>query len=368
MTNTNPEPIAARGQDDLMLIRAVLRGYPSSFARADALQAVERLSSHQAAPAEGGQAVTDEQIKGVAQRFVISQLSPHGGYKAIADHVGFARAVLALAQPAPEAAPTKWKEPVSQDLLTQIQVAAVAAPAPAASEGAPKAVTYLRRHIDNAAEALSEVYGFVKMDEALTLKVGRALSSLRAMQSIDTQSTPESAPTINGEPPTAHSLLAALIDIYDDAWLPPEDRSYAGEAWPDIITAARAFLAEPAPASEAVAEWQYRCRPNWRGASGWSDWQKCSEGVAQDYMKTPTLHDWSYEVRALYAQPTGGESVDAVRELPEELSKRVMHEIGHAINMAGPDHPERWARAAWRVIRRHLTERAALKAAPPQAG
>lgn len=69
------------------------------------------------------------------------------------------------------------------------------------------------------------------------------------------------------------------------------------------------------------------------------------------------------------AAPTGSESGDAVKlDLPEELSKRVLHEIGHAINMAGPDHPERWAHAAWRVIRRHLIDRAALQSVKPQEG
>ncbi len=51
---------------------------------------------------------------------------------------------------------------------------------------------------------------------------------------------------INGKPATAHSLLAALIDIYDDERkYAPEDRCYVEEAWPETVKLAREFLATP---------------------------------------------------------------------------------------------------------------------------
>lgn len=53
----------------------------------------------------------------------------------------------------------------------------------------------------------------------------------------------EAVPMINGEPATAHSLLAALIDIHDDYKAAPEDRCYVDEAWEDCLIGARAFLA-----------------------------------------------------------------------------------------------------------------------------
>ena len=48
--------------------------------------------------------------------------------------------------------------------------------------------------------------------------------------------------------------------------------------------------------------WQARTRPTWNDGT-WLQWRKCSEGYAQDIKKTPLLHDWLYEARALYALP-----------------------------------------------------------------
>jgi len=57
---------------------------------------------------------------------------------------------------------------------------------------------------------------------------------------------------INGEAPNAHNLLAALIDIYDDAQNnPPEHRCYIDSAWSDILRESRAFVAsQPEPTSK----------------------------------------------------------------------------------------------------------------------
>lgn len=59
----------------------------------------------------------------------------------------------------------------------------------------------------------------------------------------------ESAETINGEAPNALNILAALIDIYDDAQsAAPEDRCYVPGALPDVLDMARKFLAAATPA------------------------------------------------------------------------------------------------------------------------
>ena len=61
--------------------------------------------------------------------------------------------------------------------------------------------------------------------------------------------------------------------------------------------------ASPAVAREPVA-WQSRTRPTWgANTSPWSHWEPCTKGQAEDYWKTPLLHDWAYEARALYAAP-----------------------------------------------------------------
>ena len=49
-------------------------------------------------------------------------------------------------------------------------------------------------------------------------------------------------------------------------------------------------------------EWQTRTRPAWNDGT-WGPWRRCSEEYAEDIKKTPLLHDWLYEARALYALP-----------------------------------------------------------------
>ena len=64
--------------------------------------------------------------------------------------------------------------------------------------------------------------------------------------------------------------------------------------------ALRAKLAEME--QQEPVEWQCRSRPSW-GDRQWSNWKSCSPGYAQDITKSPTLHDWQYEARPLYALP-----------------------------------------------------------------
>lgn len=45
--------------------------------------------------------------------------------------------------------------------------------------------------------------------------------------------------------------------------------------------------------------YQVRMKADW--LSNWQKWNDCSEGVANDYINTPRLNDWSFEVRKLYA-------------------------------------------------------------------
>lgn len=47
--------------------------------------------------------------------------------------------------------------------------------------------------------------------------------------------------------------------------------------------------------------WQRRMKPVWGDRDYlWSPWEECSEGTAEDCWKTPLLHEWAYEARALY--------------------------------------------------------------------
>ena len=66
------------------------------------------------------------------------------------------------------------------------------------------------------------------------------------------------------------------------------------------IDALRAKIA--AMEQQVPVAWQTRTRPAWNDGT-WGAWRKCSEEYAEDIKKTPSLHDWLYEARALYALP-----------------------------------------------------------------
>ena len=45
--------------------------------------------------------------------------------------------------------------------------------------------------------------------------------------------------------------------------------------------------------------YQMRMKADW--VENWQEWVNCTENVANDYINTPRLNDWSFEVRKLYA-------------------------------------------------------------------
>jgi hypothetical protein len=67
--------------------------------------------------------------------------------------------------------------------------------------------------------------------------------------------------------------------------------------------------------------YQVRGRPNWDTEPKWGEWKFCTEPVANDFKKTPVLHDWEYQVRSLYTAPPQREWVgltdDEIKECLE---------------------------------------------------
>ena len=45
--------------------------------------------------------------------------------------------------------------------------------------------------------------------------------------------------------------------------------------------------------------YQMRMKADW--VADWQEWKECGEDAANDYINTPRLNDWSFEVRKLYA-------------------------------------------------------------------
>ena len=76
-----------------------------------------------------------------------------------------------------------------------------------------------------------------------------------------------------------------------------------------------------ANAGEPVA-WQSRTRPTWGGNTRpWSPWEPCTKEQAEDCWKTPLLHDWAYEARALFTAPQPAPA--SLSEMPCEKRKAI---------------------------------------------
>ena len=106
----------------------------------------------------------------------------------------------------------------------------------------------------------------------------------------------------------AAEMVTCIIDSRGDMavfmnYVRPEmiieilDRLEAAEKECDALRAKIAAMEQQVPVS-----WQTRTRPA-RNDGTWGAWRKCSEEYAEDIKKTPLLHDWLYEARALYALP-----------------------------------------------------------------
>jgi hypothetical protein len=104
-----------------------------------------------------------------------------------------------------------------------------------------------------------------------------------------------------------------IPEPWGDRWL-----KYEGEAR-RMIALVRTHVPAPQPEAQEPVAWQSRTRPTWgANTSPWSPWEPCTKGQAEDYWKTPLLHDWAYEARALYTAPQAapvaqGDAEDAAR-------------------------------------------------------
>lgn len=105
---------------------------------------------------------------------------------------------------------------------------------------------------------------------------------------------------INGKPATAFSLLAALIDIYDDQHQnAPENRCYVEDAWSTTLADARQFIAapdntpSPAPVSQTLESKKFGIPGNF--TTHRNAWRSALE-LARDNCapKTEDMDDKSY--------------------------------------------------------------------------
>ena len=108
------------------------------------------------------------------------------------------------------------------------------------------------------------------------------------------------AANLRGKHSTAGATYAHLIAERDALRAAVRHEADCVEACKSEIDAMRAKVERME--RQGPVEWQTRTRPAWNDGT-WGPWRKCSEEYAEDIKKTPLLHDWLYEARALYALP-----------------------------------------------------------------
>jgi hypothetical protein len=100
------------------------------------------------------------------------------------------------------------------------------------------------------------------------------------------------------------------------------------EAWQEGVNQAEVNFVEQ---GEPVA-WQYRMRPDWEDR--WQGWVDCSKEAYRNMARVPLLHDWHYEVRALFTHPvrpmSDEEREDAFSRLPNAKSGQFYYYLGIA--------------------------------------
>ncbi len=126
-------------------------------------------------------------------------------------------------------------------------------------------------------------------------------------------------------------------------WLRKEaDKFGDGIDWIQRAMQAEAKIA--AMELQEPVEWQCRSRPPWEDRK-WGKWERCSAGHAEGITKTPELHGWQYEARALYtlpgAQPAPSVSPSALRPVIQWLRNgcdpgKAADELELLANTAGP--------------------------------
>ena len=137
-------------------------------------------------------------------------------------------------------------------------------------------------------------------DNANAAAAGVALKAqkLEEDRAIDTQRMAILVAELNGAERERDALRAEVIHIKEVEF--PRKAQAVADGWRGKCERLEAKIAEME--KQEPVEWQARTRPTWNDGT-WGQWSKCSEGHAQDIKKTPLLHDWLYEARALYALP-----------------------------------------------------------------
>jgi hypothetical protein len=94
------------------------------------------------------------------------------------------------------------------------------------------------------------------------------------------------------------------MEANDETAITAWNRRAVLSAAPGISSGGMAISSSGSAAPVELVEYQRRMRPTWLNeGEGWSEWEKCSEGVYEDTLKLGTYNDWQYEARALYAAP-----------------------------------------------------------------
>ena len=147
--------------------------------------------------------------------------------------------------------------------------------------------------------------------------------------------------TINGEAPNAHNMLAALIDIYDDAHNnPPEHRTYIESAWGDVLREAREFLATPTPPQVRAEGGEVRAAfEAWVSASGRAHLLKrAKQGWYEDLTVTAWWTAWKAASAVSLAPTQAAEPLSGWVSVEERLPEHGVDVLAFWFPRIGPVH------------------------------
>lgn len=110
----------------------------------------------------------------------------------------------------------------------------------------------------------------------------------------------------------ADKALTTLAELERQHYTPEDVADASAKGFRDGVASVTA-------GQEPVA-WQRRMRPTWGSdtAYPWSPWEQCTKGQADDHWKTPLLHEWAYEARALYTAAPVAQQTQARPDFTDE--------------------------------------------------
>lgn len=153
-------------------------------------------------------------------------------------------------------------------------------------------------YIEEAKELLLETYNFASTSPRGQQNINGVLALLDDIEAVQVEPKPTLAnsakPAVQVEPTWNKKIRDNVDSLLAQAGYAPD--SSARHQLSLMNFDSPSVQVEP-------TLYQFRCAPAWTDLNNWSAWADCSEEQHSDYVRSPLVNDWKYEVRKLYATP-----------------------------------------------------------------